>query len=153
MPFESTTCQCGSGVWGGTKSSESVSVLLPFCVVCVTKPLFAFAPWNGPLLWLSWAKLLVAAMISAVRDASMVLYIIRFGFGFFCRWVFYDCAFTRFVATASKSLHVGGLDWLSRWAVRAKIRESRNASDANYSGRDQHACSASFRLIRSFVSE
>ncbi|PYJ91133.1 MAG: hypothetical protein DME71_03665 [Verrucomicrobia bacterium] len=23
--------------------------------------MFAFAPWNGPLLWLSWAKLLVAA--------------------------------------------------------------------------------------------
>ena len=87
MPFESTTCQCGSGVCGGTKSSESVSVLLPFAVVCVTKPLFAFAPWNGPLLWLSWAKLLVAAMTSAVKEASMVLYIIRFGLVSFAEWV------------------------------------------------------------------
>src|SRR5205823_5634565 len=73
LPFESTTCQCGSGVCGGTKSSESVSVLLPFAVVWVTKPLLAFAPWNGPLLWLSWAKLLVAAMTSAVKEPSMIL--------------------------------------------------------------------------------
>ena len=42
-------------------------------VVWVTKPLFAFAPWNGPLLWLSWAMLLVAAMTSAVKEATMVL--------------------------------------------------------------------------------
>src|SRR6266536_1664906 len=104
MPFESTTCQCGSGVCGGTKLSESVSVLLPFAVVCVTKPLFAFAPWNGPLLWLSWAKLLVEAMVSAVRGASMVLYITGFGFSFFGRWGCHDCAFTRFVATACESL-------------------------------------------------
>src|SRR6266581_907393 len=105
FPFESTTCQCGSGVCGGTKSSESVRVLLPFCVVCVTKPLFAFAPWNGPLLWLSWAKLLVAAMTSAVKEASMVLYIILvFLFGLFFAGGLARLRFTRFVVLASKSL-------------------------------------------------
>ena len=50
-------------------------MLLPFWVVWVTKPLLAFAPWNGPLLWLSWAMLLVAAMTSAVKEASMVFII------------------------------------------------------------------------------
>src|SRR6266496_880400 len=101
FPFESTTCQCGSGVCGGTKSSESVRVLLPFCVACVTKPLFAFAPWNGPLLWLSWAKLLVAAMTSAVKEASMV-----FLFGLFFAGGLARLRFTRFVVLASKSLQM-----------------------------------------------
>jgi len=50
-----------------------VSVLLPFCVVWVTKPLFDFAPWNGPLLWVCWEKLLVTAMTSAVKEARMSL--------------------------------------------------------------------------------
>src|SRR6266498_6085237 len=110
FPFESTTCQCGSGVCGGTKSSESVSVLLPFCVVCVTKPLFAFAPWNGPLLWLSWAKLLVAAMTSAVKEARMVLFIMWIWvFGLVFAGGLSELLITRFVATDSKTLQTQSL--------------------------------------------
>src|SRR6266568_9196157 len=76
FPFESTTCQCGSGASGALKSSDRVRTLLPFSVVWVTNPVLAFAPLNGPLLWLSWAKLLVAAMASAAKEVRMVLYII-----------------------------------------------------------------------------
>src|SRR6266699_1683338 len=45
-PSESTTCQCGSGVSGTTKSSDSVRTLFPSLVLCVTVPLLAFGPWN-----------------------------------------------------------------------------------------------------------
>src|SRR6266403_525491 len=45
-PSESTTCQCGSGVSGTTKSSDSVRTLLPSFVLWVTVPLLALGPWN-----------------------------------------------------------------------------------------------------------
>src|SRR5712692_5876143 len=46
LPSESTTCQCGSGVSGTTKSSDSVRKPLPSLMLCVTVPLLAFGPWN-----------------------------------------------------------------------------------------------------------
>src|SRR5262245_13500396 len=51
LPFESTSCQCGAGVSGITKSSESTSTDLPSTSWCVTKPLLALAPANGVDLW------------------------------------------------------------------------------------------------------
>src|SRR4029077_3934470 len=44
FPFESTTCQCGSGASGALNSSDRVKTLLPFSVVWVTNPVLAFAP-------------------------------------------------------------------------------------------------------------
>src|SRR5882724_5633018 len=46
FPSESTTCQCGSGVSGTTKSSDNVRTLFPSFVLWVTVPLLAFGPWN-----------------------------------------------------------------------------------------------------------
>jgi hypothetical protein len=40
--------------------------------VWVTYPVLAFAPWNGPLLWLSWAMLLVTAITSEVKEPNIV---------------------------------------------------------------------------------
>ena len=47
LPFESTTCQCGSGVSGTLKSSDSVSTFLPSFIEWVTVPALTFAPENG----------------------------------------------------------------------------------------------------------
>src|SRR6266849_2600988 len=46
LPSESTTCQCGSGVSGTTKSSDSVRTLLPSLMLWVTVPWLALGPWN-----------------------------------------------------------------------------------------------------------
>src|SRR2546427_591960 len=46
FPSESTTCECGSGVSGTTKSSDNVRTLFPSFELWVTVPLLAFGPWN-----------------------------------------------------------------------------------------------------------
>src|SRR5687767_5078547 len=50
LPFESMTCQCGSGVSGTLKSGDRRSRCLPFCTLCVTVPAFTFAPANTLLV-------------------------------------------------------------------------------------------------------
>src|SRR5207249_11981209 len=83
FPFESTTCQCGSGASGALKSSERVKTLLPFSVVWVTNPVLAFAPWNGPLLWPSPARMLGAAMASAAKEVRIILCVMYWVVWFF----------------------------------------------------------------------
>src|SRR5687768_5202830 len=51
LPFESTTCQCGSGVPGSLKSPDSVSAFLPLTTVWVTVPSLTLAPANFLLTW------------------------------------------------------------------------------------------------------
>src|SRR6266481_4275428 len=46
LPLESTTCQCGSGVSGTTKSLESVRTLFPSLMLWVTVPVFTLGPLN-----------------------------------------------------------------------------------------------------------
>src|SRR5947207_7295226 len=48
-------------------------MLLPPSVVWMTKPVFALAPWNGPLLCASPAKLWEAARTSAIKDTIRFL--------------------------------------------------------------------------------
>ena len=47
IPFRvRTTCQCGAGVSGILKSSDTISTSLLPSFVCIAVPVFAFTPWN-----------------------------------------------------------------------------------------------------------
>src|SRR5262245_310989 len=76
FPLESTTCQCGSGVSGTLKSSDSVRTFLPSFVACVTVPPFTLEPENGLLVWLC-ASANVAVMASAAMPKSPVVIVRR----------------------------------------------------------------------------
>src|SRR5213083_845077 len=71
LHFESTTCQCGSGVSGTLKSSDNVSTSLPSFVEWVTVPAFTLAPENGLLVWLC-ANANVAVTANAAMPKSPV---------------------------------------------------------------------------------
>src|SRR5262245_8690014 len=63
FPLESTTCQCGAGVSGTTKSSESVSTFMFPCLEWETVPVFACGPSNLLLVCMWLARLVVPRAI------------------------------------------------------------------------------------------
>src|SRR5215469_11023556 len=67
LPLESTTRQVGAGVSGTLKSAETRRMLLPFSVVCVTKPVLALGPSNLAEVWDVPAA---NATLAAVRTAA-----------------------------------------------------------------------------------
>src|ERR671913_2472223 len=69
-PFESTICQCGSGVSGTTKSSDTASRLRPSLIVWVTVPPFTFAPENGLLVCDCAAAVPARARVATATSAA-----------------------------------------------------------------------------------
>src|SRR5882672_1056476 len=88
LPFESTICQCGSGVPGTLKSSERVRMFLPAFTVWVTVPVFAFAPWNLVLMWVSSANAVVVTRANTANAAMSVFFISVFCNAFFGLFAF-----------------------------------------------------------------